>query len=338
MSITAKELADILGISPSTISLVFNGKPGISESTIKWVQDGAAQYGSARTKKDMTSELGKIITYVIYCRDGSIVSDTAFFSTVMQGIEYEARRLGYKLAIFTLYESADLAEQIETLRISGTSGLVLLATEMDKSKLESFSARGIPIVVIDNNLITNNIDTVYINNVQSAYCAVEYLISKGHINIGYLASSSRINNFSERELGLALALQTIGIGEINPKYRFDIGSTSDTAYRSMKKHIEAGCTFPTAFFADNDIIAAGSMRALKEAGYKMPGDISIIGFDDMPLCEFTEPPLTTMKVPKSTLGILSVGQLDKRIRNDNSCSLSIAVSSELVRRESVRQI
>ncbi len=196
MAITANKLARILGVSPSTISLVYNKRPGVSESTIKLVLEGAAQYGYVhKAKASIVQEVNQTITYVNYIRDGSVVDDTAFFSTVIRGAEATARSLDYNLVITYIYETKELAPQIEALRNSGTSGIILLATEMDESKCSLFTSLGIPIVILDNNLFALHTDSVYINNVYGAYAATSYLISQGHKLIGYLASKSRINNF-----------------------------------------------------------------------------------------------------------------------------------------------
>lgn len=338
MSITAKQLAKILGVSPATISLVFNEKPGISDSTIKLVLDGAAQYGYVHRPKKDISNPRETITYVIYNKDSTVVGDTAFFSSVLQGAELEARNLGYQLVVNYIYESRDLRNQLDILHASGTNGIILLSTELDESKIGLFTSLCVPIVILDNHLATSSSDAVYINNIQGAYTAVSYLIKKGHTEIGYLASTSRINNFVERESGVDKALvHLLGKG-LNPAYHFSVGPSSDAAYHDMKEHLRSNPAMPTAFFADNDLIAAGCMKAMKESGFRIPDDISIIGFDNMPLCELIDPPLTTIGVSKNLLGQMAVQRLHNNISSQSEVLYSIALSTTLVERDSVRKL
>jgi LacI family transcriptional regulator len=106
----------------------------------------------------------------------------------------------------------------------------------------------------------------------------------------------------------------------------------------MKKYLASMPEMPTAYFADNDIIAISCIRALREAGYHVPNDVSIVGFDDIPASSLIDPPLSTMRVPKKNLGVLAVERLLKRINGDRAESIRIAIDTSLVIRDSVRQI
>ena len=114
--------------------------------------------------------------------------------------------------------------------------------------------------------------------------------------------------------------------------------TVDGAYSEMKEILNHAPEMPTAFFADNDIIALSAMRALKEKGYKIPEDISIIGIDDIPMCELTDPPLTTMHVPKHQMGVQAVKRLLEKINHNSREVLTIEIFTFLVERQSIRNL
>ena len=112
----------------------------------------------------------------------------------------------------------------------------------------------------------------------------------------------------------------------------------DGAYSEMKEILSHDPVMPTAFFADNDIIALSAMRALKEKGYRIPEDISIIGIDDMPMCELMDPPLTTMHVPKHQMGVQAVKRLLEKINSNSREILTIEIRTSLVERQSIRTV
>ena len=112
----------------------------------------------------------------------------------------------------------------------------------------------------------------------------------------------------------------------------------DGAYRDMKEHLKKGKKMPTAFFADNDMIALGCIKAFRESGYKVPDDISVIGFDDLPFCEISSPRLTTIKVFKYEMGQLAVKRLIELMKSGSKINTKTQVCTEFVERDSVADI
>jgi LacI family transcriptional regulator len=171
-----------------------------------------------------------------------------------------------------------------------------------------------------------SIGTVFtINNIRGSTQVVTYLKQLGHTRIGHLRFSVGINNFYERREGYLRALPK----GVNPAYTVTISSSSDGTYRDMKKHLASGPEISSAFFAGNDIIAISCIRALREEGFHIPGDVSIIGFDDIPAAAI-DPPLSTMGVPKKSLGILAMERLIKQIGRETSETVRIAVNTTLI--------
>lgn len=337
MSISAKELAEKLNISPATVSMVLNNKPGISEQTRKMVMDAAADYGYRSTKKQLQKNSNKTIQFVIYKKYGTVVSDTPFFSQVTEGINYQCSQNGYHLQITYLYDNEDKNQQLEELKGTSCDGILLLGTEMTPKDYMHFQNLKNPLVILDSYFDNINCDSVLINNVQGSYLATEYLALRGHKKIGYLRSNTRISNFVEREDGYYKSLRHNNIPTSHP-YVVNITPTTEQAYLDVCKYLKTNTAFPTAYFADNDIIAAAAIRAFKEFNIKVPEQVSIIGFDDMPICQFTDPTLTTMYVPKQRLGALAVDRLLSRINENNSEIIKIELAVQLIERNSVKSI
>ena len=335
MSISAKELAIKLNVSPATISMVLNHKPGISEETRDRVLSAAKKYGYDLSKYSYSLAKTKNICFIIYKKDGQVVTDTPFFSALTEGISNTCQTNNLSLSILYIYGNQPVDPQMKELYEKEYHGILLLATEMNQEDFLPFRNLPCPLVALDCYYEEINFDTVLINNVQGSYVATSYLIRKGFRRIGYLKSSLPIANFEERADGYFKALRSYNIKK-NMDYVLGLSPSMETAYLDMKSLLANDIPLAEAYFADNDLIAAGAMRALSEAGIRIPGDVSIIGFDDIPICNFLSPTLSTMRVEKQNFGMMAVNQLLNRIQNPSGSLVKLALSTELVARESVR--
>lgn len=335
MIISAKELARRLNISAATVSMVLNNKPGISEKTRQTVLEAAREFGYEPPRKQEESPSKGTIQFVIYKKHGAVVTDTPFFSQVTEGIDAGCKEAGYELQIFYFYETQEAAAQLDALREKNCQGILLLGTEMTTGYFSQFLQLQLPIVVLDTYFEELNCDSVLINNVQGAYLATDYLISNGLTKTGYLRSSFPIGNFQERADGYYKALRHHQLSTSHP-YVHRLTPSMEGAYQDMRELLEKGTETAEAYFADNDLIAAGAMRAFHEKGFRIPEDISIIGFDDMPICDFLEPGLTTMNVPKQRLGRLAVERLVAKLARDSETPVKIEISPRLHIRHSVK--
>lgn len=336
MSVTAKDIAGKLGISPATVSLVFRNKPGVSDAVREQVRATAQEMGfeyssSAGVRRSNT------ILFIIYKRHGKVVSNTAFFDRLTQGVSDQVYRLGYQLSVLYFYGTENISEQMRSVTIAKCAGIILLTTEMRASDIEIFQSLSVPIVLLDNWFPNKRMDAVVIDNMHGAWRAVQHLIRCGHTRIGYLHSKVEIRNFRERREGYLSAIASMqGVANDSSQRILTLGTTTDAAFEDMSAYLAAYPILPTAFFADNDIIAVGCMRALLKAGYRVPEEVSIIGFDDMPICQMTDPQLTTMSVPSERMGALAVERLDKRIKGETGGEvIRLSVFPEIIKRGSV---
>jgi len=335
--IKSKDLAQMLGVSPSTVSMVLNNKPGISEATRKLVLDKIAELNSQTSEMPGVVPSNGFIYFIIYKKHGKVVGDTPFFSQLIEGIESTVKANGSSLQIAYYNQGSDLSLSLPLLYSKECKGVILLATEMSLTDVQNFAHLGKPIVLLDSYFDELPLDTIVINNSQAARCAARFLIENGHKKIGYLHSAFHINNFSERKDGFYRELRRKNI-EVRTDLEYKLTPTAEGAYADMKELLENHSEMPTAFFADNDIIALSAIRALKEFGYRIPDDISVIGIDDMPMCELMDPPLTTMQVPKHEMGIMAVKRLSDVIHDRGREIVTLQLRTSLIRRNSVKNI
>lgn len=336
MPISAKELARKLNVSPATISMVLNHRPGSSEKTRDRVLAAARKYDYDLTKYTSSVDENKNICFMIYKKNGKVVSDTPFFSALTEGISNTCQAGNLTVNVFYIYGNRPVEPQLRELSEKRYDGALLLATEMERNDFQPFLHFSSPLVVLDCYYEDLPFDTVLINNIQGAYAATSHLIHRGFERIGYLKSSFQIANFDERSDGYYKALRAHNI----KKYAdciLELSPSMEAAYLDMKELLKRKITLADAYFADNDLIAAGAIRALLEAGLRIPEDVSIIGFDDISLCNFLSPTLSTMRVNTRDFGILAVKQLQSRIENPSRSLVKTALSTQLISRESVKK-
>ena len=328
-NITMRELATALGVSTATISMVLNGKPGISDETREKVFAAvvASGYDTEKLGSSPRKKKGGI-TLVIYKKHGRVVGDTPFFATLTESIERQANAEGYLLNIRYVSDKPDMAGL-------GGDGVLLLGTELENEDVAGFKRNGRPLVVLDNDLSLLPVNTISIDNAGGINMAAKHLISKGHRDIGYLKSAASIQNFSERYsayLG-ALSENVLRAGDVIP-----LESSMDGAYRDMSQWLERDKIKSTAFLADNDFIALGAIRALREKGHRLGDDISVVGFDDLPFTRINEPPLTTIRVYNDELGAAAVDRIVELIRKPDQPFRHMRIGTELKERGSVREL
>ena len=285
----------------------------------------------------MEEELTKI-RFVIFRKNGMIIDESSFHPAVIEGVEHQAKLMGYEtIFCYVDVNDPDYEEQLVDILEDKQSAVVLLGTEMMEEDYEPYACSKNRIILLDGRSDRYAIDSVLINDTEAAEEAVGYLAGKGHERIGYLRGEFRIQAFRSRELGYYQKMHRLGL-PVKPEYIAVVGTRIETAYQKMKEYLARAEELPTAFFADNDVIAIGCMRAMKECGYDVPGDISVIGFDDVAYGMVSDPPLSTMHVYKQELGARAVCELLSMTEKDNRAKVKIQVCAEFVERGSVKEI
>ena len=343
--VSAKMIAKQLGLSPAAVSIALNGKPGISEATRREILAAAERMGYNPGKLAAIKNRHKSLCFVFYVNKlVSIAENTTFSSFVLKGAESAASALGYNIFVRYFRAGESFADQIES-QLSGIDAFILLGTDItaeSRGEVLSFLRRigNKPLVIIDSYENFGIADCVCNDNFGGGRQAGEYLIARGCRRIGYLRSRQRMEIFRLREQGLTAALTQAGLSIDTV---IDTEMSFDDAYRQFDHYLNTAQTLPDGIFAENDNIAAAAIRALNAHGIRVPEQISIIGFDDIPICELTAPFLTTVHSFKEQLGDAAVQSLAARFlfahddsAADSSGRITISVSTKLHIRDSVK--
>ncbi|WP_311406053.1 LacI family DNA-binding transcriptional regulator [Lancefieldella rimae] len=339
MKPTARDVAKAAGVSPATVSLVFRNRPGIGKETRDHVFACAQKLGFEYAAHEAERSTSTILL-LVYKRHGQVVGDTPFFESLTKSLSDATYKYGYhRLSVSYFYAQEDKKEQIKALKSVKCAGIILLATEALADDIAQFERLGVPIVLLDSWFPTKKLDSVAIDNSRGSWEAVRYFLGAGHTNIGYLHCGVTIRNFLERQEGFYSAMRGVDPESRSRLNVIRVGSTIEAAYDDMCAYLETDPKLCTAYFADNDIVAVGCMRALTEHGIKIPDDVSLIGFDDTVYCEMTDPPLTTMVVNKEAMGELAIKRLVELIKGTtNGEVIRISILPTIVERKSVRRL
>lgn len=308
--ITIKDVAFKAGVSYQTVSRVLNGSPSVLPETrakieqvmkdLNYSPDPIAR-GLARRQ---SYTLGIIIaTYTGYC-----------CSLMLEGAEEYAREQGYNIVVSGTETHAS-AEPYNSLLLARQriEGLLIIyhGSAKDNYRLLANIPADIPIITNGYALDQENIQAIRVDSYKAAVEVTEYLIHDGHRTVAMLTGPRRAYEVEERVQGFFHAHHAAGL-EVDEEL-FSRGDwTIESGYHAMREILEKGKTF-TALFAHNDRMAFGAMKALEESGLKVPDDVSIIGFNNHPLSQFSSPMLSTVNYPAMALGQICTDKLIKRV-------------------------
>lgn len=331
---TIRELAKLIGVSPATISIVLNGRKGVSEDTRKKVMDGVNAYQYAPPVRKISSD--KDVLLMKYCKSGMFVEENqGFISMIIDSIEGQlwTEQLGMTMTV----AKTELKFALDSIDYSKYCGMILIATEVMPEDFSFLSSIPIPFVVVDNIVPNHRYNSVCMNNWENVYIALQYCQKCGHTQIGYLGSTTGTENFSQRYNAFLKYIKEFNF-QFSSQHEFRVNPTMLGAHDDFYKILTQKPVLPSCFFAENDTIALGAMKALKEKGYNIPQDISLIGFDDIPYSSISSPTLTTIHVQRKIIGKQSVTQLMQQINDHRFMPMKTQITGHLVVRESVREL
>jgi DNA-binding LacI/PurR family transcriptional regulator len=334
MSITIRDVAREAGVSPAAVSLALNGRPGIGEQTRIRVQQAAEKLGYIAQRQAAAGF--KTICFLKIARHGHMINPdhNAFIADYIDGISSEAAAHGYTLEVKS-YQTFDLEQIRGDLSRSQIDGAIVLATELTESDITRLSGLPLPVVFIDACYQAHQVDVVDMDNEGALYSIMKTLKDLGHRDIGLVRSTAETRNFSLREKFFQEAAADLGL-HTGPRWTFSVDSTFDAAYRDMKQHLEDRRDLPSALFCVCDIIALGCMRALREAGITIGKEVSIIGFDDLSPSQMSDPPLASVQVSKTRIGLRAFELLHRRLQEHSPLPYEkILIGGSLIIRESL---
>lgn len=332
--VSVREISRRCGYSPATVSNALNHKRGVGAEAAAKILKCAEDMGYRKPCRL------KCVQFVIARQSGRMLDEGTFRLAVINGIEHEARQHGLSTTYVTLEltDKRTRGQQVANVLSDPANGVVLLGTEMIEEDYDLFADAEVPLVVVDGVSSNHFLESIVFSNEGSAYRAVRNLIDRGHTEIGYLGGGLRIRNFPLRERGYRRALTESGL-PVRDEYKVLLGTDKpETAYRDMLEWLKGDPKLPTAFFADNDALAVGAMRALVETGHSIPGDISMVGFDDLEYAGVSHPPLSTIHVPRFDIGRMAVRKLLEQVEDPNPYTCETHISTSYIERESVRSL
>ena len=333
---TIKDLAKLTNTSPATVSLALNGKAGVSGTTRERIIKAAEENGYILPKRTavLPSSIIRLVAVSKPNTSGIHNFRTTFFAEIINYIQTRCSELNYSM-IYSMVPHSDFLQSILNLEtIQPSCGIIVLGTYLESSEVPLLQQLPVPFVLLDRNCTIHNLNSVSINNFSGAYLAVEKLISCGHTRIGYISSSPNVYNLEERRSGFLSALRTHDLS-LAPQDIIPTNSYSSDGVQRLKAALSDRSDIPTAFFCENDYTALSLVSALIQLGYSVPGDVSVIGFDDVPECSLTTPPLSTVHVDRQALATAAVDRLHLLMTSPNITSQSILVNVSIRMRASV---
>ncbi len=329
---TNKELAELLNISPSGLSLVINNRPGVADATRRRVLEQLEELGYGDIVRKKKRRNGNLC-FVIYKKSNSLFAQYPFFLMLMEGMENSAQKYGTNLLVIHVNGNQPLGPQLERLDSTEARGAVIFAPELEEYDLKVFDKVNIPLVYVDNSFPFSAVTSVSINNYMGINQAVKHLVEQGHKNIGYLRSNIRIRNFDERERFFIEAMDLYSL-ELKPEYVYHLRFSEQESYLDFSAILREHRQLPTALVADDDTLAAGAHKAISDAGLRIPDDIAIIGFNNRACCTLMEPQLTSVYAPPYHYGEVAIEWLMRVINNEDSYSAKILINTCIVERGS----
>lgn len=331
--ITIYDVAREAGVSDATVSRVFNNKKNVRATTRQKVLEAAEKLDYVANLQARILAGGK--SNII----GLLVPglDTAYMGEIVRGIDHELANAGYEMILYTTRRrGANEASYLQYIANSISEGLLLVVPLLSPKYLEALTNLQYPYVLIDERDVTGNSFSIDTTNRQGAYEATEYLIQIGHRKIAFINGIAELHSSIARLGGYKTALTDYDI-LINPDYIADGNFIQHSGHALATGLLELPDP-PTAIFAANDIMALGVMDAVREKGLDIPGDISVIGFDDIPQASTTHPKLTTIQQPLEAMGRAGVQLLLEQIENPESPPESVTLPTKFIIRDSCRPI
>jgi LacI family transcriptional regulator len=253
---------------------------------------------------------------------------------LVRGVEEEASSKGYHLILCTT--AGKLSREEVYLRLLGErriDGMILVTPREQEEVIRHFREARFPLVIVDRDLpSTDEIIEVVVDNLQGALAAVEHLINLGYRKIGFINGLSELQASRDRLRGYQLALQEHGI-MLDERWICSGDFQEEGGYRCMQQLLKTVPQLEAVFIA-SDLMTMGAIRAIRAEGKEVPGDIAVVGFDDIPLSAFFNPPLTTVRQPIARMGALACRLLLQEIRGEEILERKVILRPELVVRAS----
>ncbi len=303
-----RDVAERAGVSVTTVSHVINDTRPVSEALRDKVRVAMVELGYQPNTLARSLRRGE--THTI----GIIVPDSAnpFFAEVARGVEDASFECGYSVILCNTDNDLEKERLYTSLLVKKqVDGILFVAAGLSAENIQALQAREMPLVLVDRQVAGVDVDSVLTDNARGGWLATQHLIDLGHCRIGCVIGPSDLTPSAARSFGYRKALDEAGIQVdealiVRGDFQYESGYEAASQLLSIPEP-------PSAIFACNDLMAVGVLSSALERGIQIPGELSVVGFDDVRLAVYANPPITTVKQPKYEMGVLAAQMLLERM-------------------------
>lgn len=333
---TIKQIAEELGVHPSTVSRALNPSTRrlIGKETTERIEQAAKKLGYYPNAAAASLRTGRSKLIGVFLPDIS----NPVFSPILSGIAEVISEAGFATIIADVgTESRSQTEMMFELVARRVEGLILATVSRNDDLVQQCMSEGLPVVLVNRAESRMRVSSVTSDDVYGMRLAIDHLHTQGHRRIGHLAGPQNLSTGYLRSKGFHEAIAALGLDPADTPvvecsaYTRQAGAVTMNALLAQKPDV-------TAVVASNDLVALGAYDALQKAGLKIPDDISVVGHNDMPLVDMVHPPLSTIRISHRELGREAARLLMSEINHDGSARRSIVLAPELVVRSSTRKV
>lgn len=329
---TLSDVASEAGVSPTAVSRHLNNRIALPQATRERIDAAIVKLNyrpnllAKRLSTGRTEAIGLVTPEIA----------NPFFAELAAAVEAEAQRHGY--AVYMSSTQGDPAREIDAiqrLQDQHVDGLIMMTNQPDDGTLAELLSQQRNVVLLDEDIPGVSLPRVFVENEEGCYRATRHLIEAGHRDIAIVSGPQNLFSVRERLAGFERAMGEAGLA-VPPGWVL-LGEYSREYGRNAAALLFGGTIRPTAIMACSDYIAIGILSAARQMGVAVPGDVSLVGFDDMPFAELVDPPLTTVRQPIAEMGRAAFEQL-LALMNNAEVVPQARLPVELIIRHSVRNL
>lgn len=329
-----RDVARLAGVSTATVSRVINESGFVADELKERVRRAMAELNYRPNNLARSFRQNRSFMIALMISDIS----NPFFTSLVRGVEDVVKEGGLNLLLCNTDEDPDKERSyVEVLIGNRIDGVIMAPTGKAQESVEAFGRHGIPVVFIDRHLPGIKVDAVLLDNVSGAYQATAHLLRLGHRRVGIITGLETVSTSQEREEGYRRALADFGITPderliARGNSRIEGGIRQTQALLSLPPDVR-----PTALFTSNNLLTIGAMRALREAGVKVPHEMAVVGFDEFESTPIIDPPLTVVAQPTYEIGMRAAKRLFKHLRGEvrsDNRPVVVRLKPQLIVRES----
>jgi len=329
-TVTLEMVAQEAGVSASTVSRILNGTAAVSEPKRRAVDQAIARLGFVPNPVARGLAGGRTLSVGVVTQ----ALDSPYYGAALRGIEDELDKAGYSaLFVSGHWNAAAEARCIETLRSRRVDGIVVLTGRLSDRALRA-CAKSLPVVVTGRSLRAPGLYALNFDDFEGGRQATQHLLSLGHRRVAFIAGDPAHPDANERHRGYRAALEEAGVA-YDARLVVPGAFHEESGLRAVESLLKKGVGF-TAIFAANDQMAFGAALGLQRHGLRVPDDVSLVGFDDLPGSLYSIPPLSTVHQPLYEVGVLAASAMLQLLRGE--APVAQMPAPRFIARESSRRL